>query len=125
MSQEVSLVVQSSPVPVQRPWGSYESISRGIGYQAKRIIVSPGGSLSRQRHFQRAEHWVVVSGEAIVEVDGAERAMLPGQSVYIPLRSIHRLSNRGSEPMVLIEVQCGDYLGEDDIERLQDRYGRA
>lgn len=111
--------------PVVRPWGAYESIAADPGYQVKRIVVAPGGSLSRQRHSWRAEHWVVVQGTAIVEIDGAERELHPDQSVYIPLRAIHRLTNRTDRPLVLIEVQCGDYVGEDDIERFDDVYGRV
>jgi mannose-1-phosphate guanylyltransferase/mannose-6-phosphate isomerase len=110
---------------VERPWGSYESIAAASGYQVKRIAVAPGGVLSRQRHARRAEHWVVVHGLATVEVDGVERRLGHNQSVYIPLGAIHRLTNSGPVPLVLIEVQCGDYLGEDDIERLEDVYGRA
>lgn len=117
--------MQADTQTVQRPWGSYESIALGHAYQTKRIIVAPGASLSRQRHFRRAEHWVVVEGEAFVEVDGAQQVLMPGQSVYVPLRAVHRLTNNGTRPLILIEVQCGDYLGEDDIERLDDRYGRA
>ena len=110
---------------VVRPWGAYESIAADPGYQVKRIVVAPGGCLSRQRHARRAEHWVVVQGTAIVEVDGTERELHPDQSVYIPLRAIHRLTNRTDRPLVLIEVQCGDYVGEDDIERFDDVYGRV
>ena len=110
---------------VERPWGSYESIAVASGYQVKRIAVAPGGVLSRQRHAHRAEHWVVVEGLATIEVDGKEHRLGPNQSVHIPLAAIHRLTNSGSVPLVLIEVQCGDYLGEDDIERLEDIYGRV
>ena len=123
---QASAVEHSSvATPVVRPWGAYESIAADPGYQVKRIVVAPGGSLSRQRHARRAEHWVVVQGTAIVEVDGAERELHPDQSVYIPLRAIHRLTNRTDRPLVLIEVQCGDYVGEDDIERFDDVYGRV
>ncbi|WP_289295810.1 phosphomannose isomerase type II C-terminal cupin domain [uncultured Reyranella sp.] len=111
--------------PVLRPWGAYESIAADPGYQVKRIVVAPGGCLSRQRHARRAEHWVVVQGTAIVELDGIERELRPDQSIYIPLRAIHRLTNRTDRPLVLIEVQCGDYVGEDDIERFDDVYGRT
>ncbi|NQW51380.1 MAG: phosphomannose isomerase type II C-terminal cupin domain [Rhodospirillales bacterium] len=113
------------PTRVERPWGSYESVATAGGYQVKRIVVAPGGVLSRQRHAHRAEHWVVVQGLAIVEVDGVERRLGPNESAYIPVEAIHRLTNVGVDPLVLIEVQCGDYLGEDDIERLEDVYGRA
>lgn len=113
------------PVPVVRPWGAYQSIASAHGYQVKRIVVGPGGSLSLQRHAFRAEHWVVVAGNATVELDGREHQLVPNQSIYIPRRAVHRLTNRTAEPVVLIEVQCGDYLGEDDIERLDDIYGRV
>jgi mannose-1-phosphate guanylyltransferase/mannose-6-phosphate isomerase len=111
--------------PVLRPWGAYESIAADPGYQVKRIVVAPGGCLSRQRHARRAEHWVVVEGTAIVELDGVERELRPDESIYIPLRAVHRLTNRTERPLVLIEVQCGDYVGEDDIERFDDVYGRT
>jgi len=86
--------------------------------------VKPGGVLSLQKHRHRAEHWVVVRGEAEVTIDGGVRALLPGQLVHVPLGAVHRLANRGDEPVVLIEVQTGDYLGEDDIVRLEDVYNR-
>lgn len=115
----------SSAAAIVRPWGTYESIASGDGYQVKRIVVAPGGRLSRQRHDRRAEHWVVVSGLAVVELDGVERELLPNESIHIPRRSIHRLTNPIGTPLVLIEVQCGDYVDEDDIERLDDIYGRV
>lgn len=107
-----------------RPWGNYERLDIGEGYQVKRITVKPGGVLSLQKHRHRAEHWVVVSGKAEVTVDDSVRTFSANESVYIPLGSVHRLANRGSEPVVLIEVQTGDYLGEDDIIRLEDNYNR-
>ncbi len=107
-----------------RPWGNYERLDMDEGYQVKRIVVKPGGVLSLQKHRHRAEHWVVVRGEAEVTIDGGVRALLPGQSVHVPLGAVHRLANRGDEPVVLIEVQTGDYLGEDDIVRLEDVYNR-
>ena len=113
------------PTPVVRPWGSYQSIASDDGYQVKRIVVAPGGSLSRQRHARRAEHWVVVAGIATVELDGHEHELAANQSIYIAQRAVHRLTNRTAQPVVLIEVRCGDYLGEDDIERLDDIYGRT
>lgn len=108
-----------------RPWGNYERLDVGEGYQVKRIVVLPGGVLSLQKHRHRAEHWVVVRGEAEVTIGDEVRALLPGQSVYVPLGAVHRLANRGDKPVVLIEVQTGDYLGEDDIVRLEDVYNRA
>lgn len=107
-----------------RPWGSYERLDRGDGYQVKRTVVAPGGVLSLQKHAHRAEHWVVVTGEAEVTIGGQTRTLLPGQSAYVPQGTVHRLANRGAEPAVLIEVQTGSYLGEDDIVRLEDVYNR-
>lgn len=107
-----------------RPWGNYERLDIGAGYQVKRIVVKPGGTLSLQKHRHRAEHWVVVQGEAEVTVDGATRIVGANQSVYVPLGAVHRLANRGAKPVVLIEVQTGNYLGEDDIVRLEDSYNR-
>lgn len=107
-----------------RPWGNYERLDIGAGYQVKRIVVKPGGTLSLQRHRHRAEHWVVVQGEAEVTVDGSTWTLEPNQSVDVPLGATHRLANRGAKPVVLIEVQTGNYLGEDDIVRLEDSYNR-
>lgn len=110
---------------VFRPWGSYRGIDRGSRFQVKRITVAPGAKLSLQRHRHRAEHWVVVEGEAEVTCDDQVFRLYPNQSTYIPLGSIHRLANPGREPLHVIEVQSGDYLGEDDIERFEDTYGRT
>ncbi len=107
-----------------RPWGNYECLDIGNGYQVKRIVVTPGGTLSLQKHRHRAEHWVVVQGKAEVTIDDNIQILEPNQSVYVPLGSVHRLANREAEPVVLIEVQSGDYLGEDDIIRLEDVYNR-
>ncbi len=110
---------------VYRPWGAYDSIDNGERFQVKRITVKPGGTLSLQMHHHRAEHWVVVSGTA--EVTRGEEVILLGenQSTYIPLGVIHRLRNPGKLPLELIEVQSGSYLGEDDIVRFEDTYGRS
>ena len=110
---------------VRRPWGSYRSICRGEGWQVKRIMVKPGGRLSLQKHARRAETWVVASGSAIVTIDNDTTTLAPGESAHIPLGAVHRLENPGPEPLELIEIQQGGYLGEDDIVRLQDVYGRA
>jgi mannose-1-phosphate guanylyltransferase/mannose-6-phosphate isomerase len=110
---------------VYRPWGSYDSIGVGERFQVKRIVVKPGAALSLQKHAQRAEHWIVVSGVAEVTCDDRVFDLHENQSTYIPLGSVHRLRNRGSEPVELIEVQSGTYLGEDDIVRLEDVYGRS
>ncbi|MGM0689385.1 MAG: mannose-1-phosphate guanylyltransferase/mannose-6-phosphate isomerase [Bacillota bacterium] len=110
---------------IYRPWGSYTSLELGETYQVKRINVNPGARLSLQSHRRRAENWVVVSGEAFVTIDDRQIAVKKGESVFVPTGARHRMENRGSEPMVLIEVQNGDYLGEDDIERYEDDYGRT
>lgn len=107
-----------------RPWGHFESIAFGDRFQVKRIVVHPGASLSLQSHFHRSEHWVVVHGTARVTVDDAVQLLSENQSIYIPLGSVHRLENPGKVPMVLIEVQTGSYLGEDDIIRYEDVYAR-
>ncbi|MBU2407764.1 MAG: mannose-1-phosphate guanylyltransferase/mannose-6-phosphate isomerase, partial [Gammaproteobacteria bacterium] len=113
------------PAVVHRPWGTYASLKEEAGYKVKRITVKPGQSLSLQYHHQRAEHWVVVRGTAMVQVGDVEYKTLPGEYRYIPLKERHRLTNVGQDELVLVEVQCGAYLGEDDIVRLADTYGRA
>jgi mannose-1-phosphate guanylyltransferase/mannose-6-phosphate isomerase len=109
---------------VHRPWGWYDSVDSGPRFQVKRIMVKPGASLSLQKHHHRAEHWIVVSGTA--EVTCGERKLLltENQSTYIPLGEVHRLANPGKLPLEIIEVQSGSYLGEDDIVRFEDTYGR-
>ena len=109
---------------VFRPWGHYESIGDGARYQVKRITVSPGHVLSLQKHFHRAEHWVVVQGTAVVTRGDEEILLRENESVYLPLGAVHRLANPGKIPLELIEVQVGSYLGEDDIVRFEDVYGR-
>jgi len=107
-----------------RPWGHYESLNIADRFQVKRITVKPEATLSLQKHFHRAEHWVVVKGTAMV-VNGEQEIMLTeNQSTYIPLGAVHRLHNPGVIPLELIEVQSGSYLGEDDIVRIGDEYGR-
>jgi mannose-1-phosphate guanylyltransferase/mannose-6-phosphate isomerase len=110
---------------VQRPWGFYDSIDRGERFQVKRIVVNPGGRLSLQMHHHRAEHWVVVRGTARVTRGEETFLMSENQSTYIPLGVTHRLENPGKTPLEIIEVQSGGYLGEDDIVRFDDQYGRA
>ena len=107
-----------------RPWGEFETVNEGVRFKVKRITVKPGGRLSLQRHHHRAEHWVVVQGMARVECDGQVKFLHEDQSIYIPMGSAHRLENPGRIPLELIEVQTGGYLGEDDIVRLADEYGR-
>jgi mannose-1-phosphate guanylyltransferase/mannose-1-phosphate guanylyltransferase/mannose-6-phosphate isomerase len=109
---------------VYRPWGSYEGVERGERFQVKRIIVKPGEKLSLQMHHHRAEHWIVVSGTAEVTVNDEVSLVSENESVYIPLGAMHRLHNPGRIPLHLIEVQSGPYLGEDDIVRVEDIYGR-
>jgi mannose-1-phosphate guanylyltransferase/mannose-6-phosphate isomerase len=110
---------------VHRPWGYYESIDMGERFQVKRIVVNPGGILSLQKHRHRAEHWVVVRGTAEVTIGEQVRAVHENESVYIPIGSVHRMANKGKISLELIEVQTGSYLGEDDIERLEDVYKRT
>ncbi len=110
---------------VYRPWGKYDSIDQGQRYQVKRITVNPGQKLSVQMHHHRAEHWIVVAGTALVSIDGVDSMLSENQSVYIPLGAVHALENPGKIPLELIEVQSGTYLGEDDIVRFSDRYGRV
>ena len=108
-----------------RPWGRYENLTRGKRYQVKQIVVNPGGALSLQSHRHRAEHWIVVEGTARVMVDGRVRRVRTNGAVYIPKGAHHRLENPGKQPLVLIEVQTGGYLGEDDIVRYSDVYERV
>ena len=109
---------------VHRPWGSYRTLARDFGFQVKHITVLPGGALSLQRHSHRSEHWTVIKGSGEIHCAGKEFVLHANQSTYIPKGAVHRLSNPGSEAVELIEVQLGDYLGEDDIERFDDVYGR-
>jgi mannose-1-phosphate guanylyltransferase / mannose-6-phosphate isomerase len=110
---------------VYRPWGFYESLIKGDRFQVKRIVVSPGQQLSLQKHFHRAEHWVVVSGTARVTRDAETTLLHENESIYVPLGAMHRLENPGKIALTLIEVQSGAYLGEDDIVRVEDTYGRT
>jgi mannose-1-phosphate guanylyltransferase/mannose-6-phosphate isomerase len=109
---------------IYRPWGYYQGIDLGSRYQVKRIVVKPNAKLSLQKHFHRAEHWVVVRGTAEIAVGTEVRTIHENESAYIPIGSVHRLANPGKIPLELIEVQVGSYLGEDDIVRLGDEYGR-
>ena len=108
-----------------RPWGFYETLRMGERFQVKRIVVDAGQKLSLQKHFHRAEHWVVVEGTAIVVRDAEELMLSESQSIYLPLGCVHRLTNPGRIPLTLIEVQTGSYLGEDDIVRIEDTFGRS
>lgn len=108
-----------------RPWGGFTVLDAGSRFQVKRIEVDVGRRLSYQRHRQRSEHWVVASGVADVVLDGAASRLRPGDSVDIARGAAHRLGNGGDEPLVVIEVQWGDYIADDDIERLEDDFGRV
>ena len=114
-----------TPTKVARPWGSYETIGDGQRYQVKHIIVDPGETLSLQMHYHRSEHWVVVRGSAKVTVGDEVSILQENESTYIPAGTRHRLANPGKVPLELVEIQCGPYLGEDDIVRFDDQYGRA
>jgi mannose-6-phosphate isomerase len=123
MSQTTA--IDNSPRYDERPWGNFTVLDEGAGYKVKRIVVWPGKRLSYQKHAQRAEHWMVVGGQAKVTLDGKDIILQLGEYVDIPVGAAHRIENPGSEDLIFIEVQRGDYLGEDDIVRLQDDFGRV
>lgn len=112
-------------IRMYRPWGWYQRIDLGWRFQVKRICVKPGGRLSLQKHFHRAEHWVVVHGTAEVQVGERVTIVCENEAVYLPMGAVHRLANPGKIPLELIEVQVGSYTGEDDIVRMDDAYGRS
>lgn len=114
-----------SPPRVERPWGTYESLARGECFQVKHIIVDPGERLSLQAHAHRSEHWIVVQGTAEVTIGDRVSILQENESTFIPAGTRHRLANPGKAPLQLVEIQCGSYLGEDDIERFEDEYGRV
>ncbi len=109
----------------QRPWGWYETVSQAPGHKVKRIGVLPGQQISLQKHHQRAEHWVVVQGTAHITLDAQVLDLGPGEHCDIAMGQVHRLANQTDAPLEIVEVQFGHYLGEDDIVRLQDDYGRS
>lgn len=109
----------------RRPWGTFTVLDEGKGFKVKRIEVLPGKRLSYQKHSQRAEHWVVVHGTAKVTIDDHDIVVEPGQAIDIAIGAAHRVENPGEETLLFIEVQLGSYLGEDDIVRLQDDFGRT
>lgn len=109
----------------ERPWGMYEVLAEGDGYKVKRIEIKPGHRLSLQMHDKRTEHWTIVQGRALVTVGDSEIALGANEDVVIPVRTKHRVANPSDEMLVFIEVQCGPYLGEDDITRFEDDYNRA
>ena len=110
---------------VHRPWGTYTVLEEGPNFKIKRIVVNPGAKLSMQMHHHRSEHWVVVSGTAKITSGEREMQLEQNESTYIPKTHRHRLENPGTIPLQIIEVQCGDYVGEDDIVRFEDVYGRT
>lgn len=109
----------------ERPWGIYEVLDEGDGYKVKRIEVKPGHRLSLQMHESRAEHWIIVAGEALVTIGEKEFSLHENQDALIPAKTRHRIANPGSDLLIFIEVQCGSYLGEDDIKRFEDDYNRT
>ena len=117
--------IDNSPRFDRRPWGTFTVLDEGEGFKVKRIEVFPGKRLSYQKHSQRAEHWVVVQGTAKVTLDDREIVIEAGQAIDIRVGAAHRVENPGEQTLLLIEVQRGDYLGEDDIVRLQDDFGRV
>jgi mannose-6-phosphate isomerase len=108
-----------------RPWGWYEVLADAADHKVKRIVVYPGKRLSLQRHRRRSEHWYVFRGQALATIDGREISLDPGQAVDIPAGTSHRIANRGAVNAAFIEVQTGDYFGENDIERIEDDFGRS
>jgi len=108
-----------------RPWGRYEVLADAPDHKVKRIVVYPGKRLSLQRHRRRSEHWYVIQGQALVTIDGEEIPLCPGQAADIPVGASHRIANCGAVDVAFIEVQTGDYFGEDDIERIEDDFGRS
>jgi len=117
-------ITRESPLFDRRPWGSFTVLEEGPDYKVKRLEVLPGKRLSYQKHSKRAEHWTIVKGEARVTIDGQELLLKKGDCGAIPIGAAHRIENPGDEMLVLVEVQLGSYLGEDDIVRLQDDFGR-
>lgn len=109
----------------ERPWGRWDCLHAEPGFQVKRLLVRPGKRLSYQTHARRSERWTVAKGEALVTLDGKEARLSPGGMIEIPVGAAHRLANPGQGELVVIEVQLGDYLGEDDITRISDDFGRA
>ncbi len=112
-------------VTMYRPWGKYTTLAEGSGYKVKRIVINPGQSISLQVHYHRSEHWTVINGTGKLTLGDKEIIFRENESTYIPIGTAHRLENPGKLPLAIIEVQNGKYLGEDDIVRLDDAYGRA
>lgn len=125
LSLPTTLTAEHVAATELRPWGSFTVLEEGRGYKIKRIEVNPGHRLSLQMHYHRSEHWIVVSGTAKVVCGERELIIHQNQSTYVPQGNVHRLENPGVIPLVLIEVQNGEYLGEDDITRFEDDYARS
>jgi mannose-6-phosphate isomerase len=125
LRMEASKAASTSPTFEQRPWGSYTALDEGYHYKVKCLEILPGKRLSYQKHTQRTEHWMVVQGSASVTLEGQEMTVETGETIDVPLGAAHRIANPGGETLILIEIQRGNYLGEDDIIRLQDDYGRV
>lgn len=115
----------ASPLYDERPWGSFTVLDEGENFKVKRIEVLPGKRLSYQKHAQRAEHWMVVGGEGRVTLDDVESTVRTGETIDVPIGAKHRIENPGAEKLIFIEIQRGTYLGEDDIVRFSDDFGRA
>lgn len=124
MSDEQKSDRANSPLYDERPWGSFTVLDEGAGYKVKRIEVLPGKRLSYQKHEHRAEHWMMVQGAARVTIDNTDHEVARGGTIDIRLGAAHRIANLGAEKLIFIEIQQGSYLGEDDIIRLQDDFGR-
>jgi mannose-6-phosphate isomerase-like protein (cupin superfamily) len=120
-----SETANASPLYDERPWGTFTVLDEGENFKVKRIEVLPGKRLSYQKHAQRAEHWMVVAGEARVTLDDRESTVRAGETIDIPVEAKHRVENPGTEKLIFIEIQRGSYLGEDDIVRFSDDFGRA
>jgi mannose-6-phosphate isomerase-like protein (cupin superfamily) len=118
-------IIQQTKRDDHRPWGFYEILSDKPDHKVKRITLYPGQRLSYQRHFRRSEHWYVISGKAVVTKNNKDINLISGQAIDLPVRTWHRIRNPGVDNMVFIEVQTGNYFGEEDIERLEDDYGRT
>ena len=108
----------------QRPWGSYKTLEQGNGYQVKMITIEPGGCLSLQKHFKRKEHWLIIQGSPTITIGEKTKTCAVDETAYIPIATPHRLENLTNQTAAVIEVQLGAYLGEDDIDRIEDVYGR-
>ena len=116
--------MQDGDTLVQRPWGQYMKLYQESGVWVKRVEVDPGHRLSLQKHHKRSEKWIVVRGQGVASIDGKDHVLSPGAIVDIPREAVHRIANLGEQKLIFIEVACGEYLGEDDISRIQDDYAR-